>query len=138
MTELASLSYLLSAGEGWDVTSSAEVKTVPVTCWDGVGSWRQVMLARSCETLVKTLLLFLILLLCVFFLFSLSGMGLLAWSKPVSMTIRQYPLISDLLRVSFLCRPVWQQVTSDTTTSFVQPFRFTETRCLAPLGWLVL
>ena len=47
------------------------------------------------------------------------------------------PLISSLLRVSFLCRPAWQQVSSDTTPGFVQPFRFTETRCLAPLGWLV-
>lgn len=36
-------SYLLHAGQGWDFSSSPEVKTVPVTFWDGVRSWRQVM-----------------------------------------------------------------------------------------------
>ena len=89
MTELGLLSHLLHAGQGRDVTSSAEVKTVPVTCWDGAGSWRQVMLASSCETSVKTLFLFLILLLCGSFLFPLSRIGLLSWSKPLSMMISQ-------------------------------------------------
>lgn len=36
-------SYLLHAGQGWDFTSSPEVKTVAVSFWDGVRSWRQVM-----------------------------------------------------------------------------------------------
>lgn len=47
------------------------------------------------------------------------------------------PLISDFPRVSFFCRPIWQQVTSDSISGFVQPFRFTETIHLAPLDWLV-
>jgi len=64
MTELGLLSHLLHAGQGWNVTSSAEVKTLPVTCWNGVGSWRQVMLVSTCKTLLKMLFLFLILLLC--------------------------------------------------------------------------
>lgn len=29
-------------------------KTVPVTCWDGVGSWRQVMLMNFYETCENT------------------------------------------------------------------------------------
>lgn len=62
-------------------------------CWDGVGSWREMMLVGSCKTLVKTLFLFLILLLCTLqvfgFVFVFSRMGLHALSKPLGMMIHQ-------------------------------------------------
>lgn len=89
ITDLGLLSRVLHSGEGWGVTTGGEEKTVPVTCWDGVGSWRQVMLVSSCETSVKTLFLFLILLLCGSFLLNLSRAGLLVSSKPLSVMIRQ-------------------------------------------------
>jgi len=47
------------------------------------------------------------------------------------------PLISDLPRVSFLCKSIWQKVTSDSTAGSVEPLRPIERRCLAPLGCLV-
>lgn len=106
MTDLGLLSYLLHAGQEWDVTSSTEVKTVPVTCWDGVGSWRQATLVSSCETLVKALFLFLILLLCGSFLsFQQNGAPRMVKALKHDDMPTINPLISDLLSVLFRAGP---------------------------------
>lgn len=97
------------------------------------------MLVISCKTLVKTLFLFHILYSAGLFLFLWAEWGSMHGQSPsVWWYTNNQSMISDFPRVFFLHRPIWQEATSDTIIGSVEPFRFTETRCLGLLSWLVL